>query len=277
MKKRAKNAGGEERLEDFAARLDMLDAAASVCARLCEASRDLMAGGDSKKALAVLAELKPTISEIREYAKDNPTAPRPMVILHRAAAGLAKVCKMPRTNHQEERTLREYAVECMIVFRAMGQKVRAFLHYECEVGAGVATRKELRKVRGTKAAFAQWKKKEKTERENVKVLEVARLVAVAGLTDPQVAKELNVSVSTIERLTREARKHKYLGKRNAGRRTQRTQKTRIDDEGRKRRPNPEKAERVEGAIEKAYDKQAFEEWEAAKREERSGAWDEEEE
>lgn len=77
---------------------------------------------------------------------------------------------------------------------------------------------ETAKVKGSKAAFRNWKRAAKSERNGVRVLGVRNLLGGAGWTVEQVAKEAGVSVRTVARLARQARALGVLEKRTPGRR-----------------------------------------------------------
>lgn len=81
--------------------------------------------------------------------------------------------------------------------------------------AGV--RAKLAKVKGDKAAERKWKRKQKSEREAVRALEVSRLLK-AGWTVQQVADKIGLSVATVERAAKLARAWNVLKERTPGRR-----------------------------------------------------------
>lgn len=77
---------------------------------------------------------------------------------------------------------------------------------------------KLAKVKGDKEAERKWKRKQKSEREAVRVLEVAQLLGTAGWTVEEVADKMGLSVATVERAAKLARERGLLAKRAPGRR-----------------------------------------------------------
>lgn len=222
MKRTRRKADGGLSFED---KLGAMDEAAAVFSLLAGAAGDLARGGESAAAASVLDSCRGTVARLASVAKANPDAPGPLAELGRVAAAFEVLCEMPRTCQREEGLARESAADLVAECRMREKQSRHFLLFEyerermrAECSAEVAeVQVELAKVKGDKANYRKWKRRAKSDREAVSVLDMARLLS-SGQTMDAAAAGMGVSLRTAERLARLARARGILGRRKPGRR-----------------------------------------------------------